>query len=58
MKKEPVLPVDIQGQRILLVDDNRINRQILREQLKNWALCCRRGRKWRRGTVSAASGSR
>lgn len=37
VKKEPVLPVDIQGQRILIVDDNRINRHILREQLKNWA---------------------
>lgn len=35
--KEPSLPVDIQGQRILIVDDNRINRYILREQLKNWA---------------------
>ena len=38
VKKEPVLPVDIQGQRILIVDDNRINRHILREQLKNWAV--------------------
>jgi PAS domain S-box-containing protein len=37
VKKEPVLPVDIQGQRILIVDDNRINRQILREELKNWS---------------------
>jgi two-component system, sensor histidine kinase and response regulator len=37
LKKEPVLPVDIQGQRILIVDDNRINRHIMREQLKNWA---------------------
>ena len=36
-KKEPVLPVDIQGQRILIVDDSRTNRQILREQLKNWS---------------------
>ncbi|MBI5590913.1 MAG: response regulator [Deltaproteobacteria bacterium] len=35
--KDPILPVDIQGQRILIVDDNRINRHILREQLKNWA---------------------
>jgi two-component system sensor histidine kinase/response regulator len=35
--KEPILPVDIQGQRILIVDDNRINRHIMREQLKNWA---------------------
>lgn len=35
--KEPSLSVDIQGQRILIVDDNRINRYILREQLKNWA---------------------
>ncbi len=34
-KSEPVLPVDILGQRILIVDDNRINRHILRDQLKN-----------------------
>ena len=36
-KKEPVLPADIHGQRILIVDDSRTNRQILREQLKNWS---------------------
>jgi len=37
LRKEPaVLPVDTQGQRILIVDDNRINRLILKEQLKNW----------------------
>jgi two-component system sensor histidine kinase/response regulator len=37
LRSEPVLPVDLQGQRILVVDDNRINRHILGEQLKNWA---------------------
>jgi len=37
VKNEPVFPVNIQGQRILIVDDNLINRHILREQLKNWS---------------------
>jgi two-component system, sensor histidine kinase and response regulator len=37
LRNEPTLPVDIQGQRVLIVDDNRINRHIMREQLKNWA---------------------
>ena len=37
LRKEPVLPADIQGQRILVVNDNRLNRQIMSDQLKNWA---------------------
>ncbi len=37
LRREPVFPVDIQGQRILVVDDNRLNRQIMSDQLKNWA---------------------
>jgi PAS domain S-box-containing protein len=37
LKKEPVLTTDVQGQRILIVDDNRINRQVLKDQLKSWA---------------------
>jgi len=36
-RRETAFHVDIQKQRVLIVDDNRINRMILREQLKNWA---------------------
>jgi PAS domain S-box-containing protein len=36
-----VVPEDIRGKRILIVDDNATNRQILREQLKTWG--CRYG---------------
>jgi two-component system, sensor histidine kinase and response regulator len=31
-----VVPVDIRGKRILIVDDNATNRHVLREQLKSW----------------------
>jgi len=33
---EMVVPEDIRGKRILVVDDNTTNRQVLREQLKSW----------------------
>ncbi|MDY6954417.1 MAG: ATP-binding protein, partial [Thermodesulfobacteriota bacterium] len=33
---EVVIPGDIRGKRILVVDDNAINRQVLREQLTSW----------------------
>jgi len=33
-------PVDIAGARILIVDDNSINREILTEQCKSWRLDC------------------
>jgi CheY-like chemotaxis protein len=31
-----VIPTDIRGKRILIVDDNRTNRNVLKEQLKVW----------------------
>jgi len=36
-----VVPEDIRGKRILIVDDNATNRSVLREQLKSWE--CRYG---------------
>ena len=35
-EKKYVLPGDIKGKRILIVDDNKTNRHILEEQLKTW----------------------
>ena len=34
--KKGVVPKDIKGKRILIVDDNATNRSVLREQLKSW----------------------
>ena len=35
-EKKIVIPEDIKGKRILIVDDNSTNRYVLREQLKSW----------------------
>jgi PAS domain S-box-containing protein len=35
-EKRIVIPEDISGRRILIVDDNETNRYVLREQLKSW----------------------
>jgi CheY-like chemotaxis protein len=40
-EKEIVLPEDIKGKRILIVDESATNRSILRKQLKSWQ--CRSG---------------
>ncbi|WP_265520067.1 response regulator [Nitratireductor luteus] len=34
------VPTDMEGARILIVDDNGINRNILAEQMRNWKLDC------------------
>jgi signal transduction histidine kinase/DNA-binding response OmpR family regulator len=34
--KKPVLPLDVEGSRILIIDDNPINRSILIEQMSSW----------------------
>ncbi len=39
-------PVDVSGARILVVDDNKVNRSILEEQLSSWSFephCCANG---------------
>ena len=35
-----ILPVDVTGARVLAIDDNAINRQILTEQLRSWGFDC------------------
>lgn len=39
--KTILIPEDIRGKRMLIVDDNKTNRHVLREQLKSWG--CRYG---------------
>jgi len=37
---EPLLPGDIRGKRVLVVDDKATNRTVLREQLRSWGCRC------------------
>jgi signal transduction histidine kinase/DNA-binding response OmpR family regulator len=46
-KKIPRVPIDISGARVVIVDDNEVNRSILVEQMIGWGLdaaCCSDGR--------------
>jgi PAS domain S-box-containing protein len=38
--KPKAVPVDISGSRVLIVDDNPVNRSILTEQMSSWKLDC------------------
>jgi signal transduction histidine kinase/DNA-binding response OmpR family regulator len=39
-EKPKPIPLDVSGARILAIDDNPINRQIITEQLKSWGFDC------------------
>ncbi len=39
-EKPKPLPLDVTGARVLAIDDNPINRQIITEQLKSWGFDC------------------
>ena len=37
---EAIVPVDVAGARVLVIDDNPVNREILLEQLRGWGFDC------------------
>lgn len=39
-EKLKVIPMDVSGFRVLVVDDNEVNRSILTEQMENWQFDC------------------
>jgi signal transduction histidine kinase/CheY-like chemotaxis protein len=38
--KDGAVPVDVTGARVLVIDDNAVNREILLEQLRSWSFDC------------------
>ncbi|TIT65675.1 MAG: response regulator [Mesorhizobium sp.] len=38
--RDAVVPVDVTGARVLVIDDNPVNREILLEQLRSWSFDC------------------
>lgn len=39
-ESDDIVPVDVTGARVLIIDDNAVNREILLEQLKSWSFDC------------------
>ncbi|TIV64857.1 MAG: response regulator, partial [Mesorhizobium sp.] len=37
---DKLVPVDVTGARVLVIDDNPVNREILLEQLRSWSFDC------------------
>ncbi|CAM5482222.1 signal transduction histidine kinase/DNA-binding response OmpR family regulator [Aquamicrobium terrae] len=40
MSDTDIVPVDVTGARVLVIDDNPVNREILLEQLRSWSFDC------------------
>ncbi|MEO5756899.1 MAG: response regulator, partial [Mesorhizobium sp.] len=38
--RDEIIPVDVTGARVLVIDDNPVNREILLEQLRSWSFDC------------------
>ncbi|TPN03707.1 response regulator [Mesorhizobium sp. B2-1-3] len=38
--RDEIVPVDVSGARVLVIDDNPVNREILLEQLRSWSFDC------------------
>ncbi|MBZ9695662.1 response regulator [Mesorhizobium sp. ESP6-5] len=38
--RDAIVPVDVTGARVLVIDDNPVNREILLEQLRSWSFDC------------------
>jgi signal transduction histidine kinase/DNA-binding response OmpR family regulator len=39
-QRDEIVPVDVTGARVLVIDDNPVNREILLEQLRSWSFDC------------------